>query len=312
MMVVLLATALLLIIFQTNINTASATNKTTGQSLDESLIKLQQNIQRLTVSIQDLEHEYTTTKKEVNGLRKLQESCAPCEAKENGVCDCTVIGKPRKDCLEFYQQGYKIDGVYRLQKGSGSRTVFIFCDQNTDGGGWTVFQRRQDGSVDFNRKWNDYKRGFGRLNGEFWFGNENIHDLTKLSFSPKKSQLLIKMRMKGQKDTVYAKYNTFEVTDEKSKYVLKIHGFSGNTSDSRNWLNHNNNRKFTTIDSDNDSWEEGNCAADYGDDGGWWYGICSQTYLNGRYKFTKRPGEISWRSRTQQPEFVEMKMRRNL
>ena len=218
------------------------------------------------MSIQDLENEYQTLKNDVISLRKLHGSCAPCKvsAKENGVCDCTDI-EPKKDCLEFYQHGYKINGVYRLQ-GPGFHILYAYCDQTTQGGEWTVFQRRQDGSVNFNRTWNDYKHGFGNIEGEFWFGNDNIHDLTKPSFAPKKSELLINMRMKGQSDTEYVKYNTFEVTDEATKYTLKINGSSGNISTRIDISN--NNQRFTTFDSDNDG-RITNCAIKF-DGGGWW------------------------------------------
>ena len=314
MMIIFLTTSFLSVLFQTNFHTTSATstNKTTGQLLDESILKLQQNVQQLTVSTQDLENEYQTLKNDVISLRKLHGSCAPCKvsAKENGVCDCTDI-EPRKDCLEFYQHGCKINGVYRL-KGPGFHRLHAFCDQTTQGGGWTVFQRRQDGSVDFNRNWNDYKHGFGNIEGEFWFGNDNIHDLTKPSFAPKKSQLLINMRMKGQNDPVYVNYNTFEITNEATKYVLKINGFSGNVTERpKGMQEYNNVQQFSTFDVDNDKWSN-NCATVHGGDGGWWYNRCGTVFLNGRYKFTKSVGEIFWNNLRAQPEFVEIKMRRIL
>ena len=37
------------------------------------------------------------------------------------------------------------------------------------------FQRRQDGSVDFNRNWVDYENGFTE---EFWLGLSKMHRLT--------------------------------------------------------------------------------------------------------------------------------------
>ena len=178
-------------------------------------------------------------------------------------------------------------------------------------GGWTVIQRRQDGSVDFNRKWNDYKVGFGKLFGEMWIGNDNIHDLTKPSKAPKKSELLITMRMKGQSKMVNAKYDIFMVGDETSKYLLKISGPSGNAT-SPNGILYFNNKRFSTKDADNDHSTSKHCASLY--KGGWWFDGCWPfTYLNGVYKFVKTGDAIFWNyPNNLQPEFVEMKIRRKV
>ena len=103
----------------------------------------------------------------------------------------------------------------------------MFCDMTTDGGGWTVFQRRLDGSVDFYLDWESYKNGFGDLNGEFWLGNDNLHRLTAAD------DVTLRVDLEDfDGDTRYAEYTTFKVGDEVDKYCLLIGGYSGTAGDS--------------------------------------------------------------------------------
>ena len=95
----------------------------------------------------------------------------------------------------------------------------MYCDQTTDGGGWTVFQRRLDGCMDFNLGWADYKKGFGDfLNGEFWLGLEKIHRLTQ---NETENRLRVDLGVTKRK-TVYAEYLWFGIGDKKDKYRLKL------------------------------------------------------------------------------------------
>ena len=97
----------------------------------------------------------------------------------------------------------------------------------TDGGGWTVFQRRQDGSVDFRKYWIEYENGFGNLTGEFWLGLSKINRLTQKGFNTLRVEL-------GDFDNnkAYARYSTFSVGDSTTEYTLTVGGYSGTAGNS--------------------------------------------------------------------------------
>ena len=171
----------------------------------------------------------------------------------------------------------------------------------TDGGGWTVFQRRQDGSVDFYRGWNDYKSGFGQLTAEFWLGNDKIHRLT----ASRPSSLRVELEdWSGSR--VYAKYGRFNVGDEQAQYRLEVRSYSGTAGDS---LAYHNNMAFSTKDRDNDR-NSGKCAVRW--TGAWWYKSCHNSNLNGKYLGNKRDSRGAvWDAfiSSLSLKFTEMKLR---
>ena len=126
-----------------------------------------------------------------------------------------------KNCADLYKAGIKENGVYQIDP-DGKGSLRVLCDMTTSGGGWTVFQRRLDGSVDFYRGWQDYKNGFGDLKGEFWLGLDQIHRLTTAS----KNKLRIDMEDTSG-NTKYAEYDFFAVTSEQQKYQLSLGTYSG-------------------------------------------------------------------------------------
>ena len=179
-----------------------------------------------------------------------------------------------KNCQEAYNKGFKTIRLLPIQV-PGTSSFDVRCDMATDGGGWIVFQRRVDATIDFYRGWNEYKNGFGDMNGNFWLGLEKLH---KLAAPGKGAILRVDVKhMTYPNELKYAKYNTFEISNEAGGYRLQIGGYSGTAGDS---MTYHNNKQFTTKDRDQDAWHS-NCALAFF--GGWWYSACHSSNLNGLY-----------------------------
>ncbi|KAG8173701.1 hypothetical protein JTE90_026039 [Oedothorax gibbosus] len=164
------------------------------------------------------------------------------------------------DCEEILMNGNRINGVYtiwpRHRKMSG-KSVEVYCDMVTDGGGWTVLQRRGNFGKAmnyFNKTWEFYKNGFGQLEKDFWIGNNLIFTLTN------QGSYSVRFDMRHHNGTsAYALYDKFWIEDEDKKYQLNIDGYSGNAGDS---MSYHKAMKFSTSDNDNDPYS-GNCAVMY-------------------------------------------------
>ena len=143
-----------------------------------------------------------------------------------------------------------------------------------------VIQRRvPGGTLNFTRGWSDYVRGFGDLEGEFWYGLDNIHYLTTRD----NVELRIDMVMEDDGSKMSFTYQTFTVAGPEDEYRLTIGGGEGNGDDA---MPYHNGQQFSTIDNDNDPWGS-NCA--YVHQGGWWYNACYCANLNGPHVIPPNP-----------------------
>jgi len=206
-----------------------------------------------------------------------------------------------RDCAEIkYGAPYSGSGIYSID--IAGQIVAVYCDMTTSGGGWTVFQRRIDGSEIFYRSWTNYALGFGRLDGEFWIGNDNLAALT----SSKQYRLRVDLG-DWEGNYRYAEYSNFNVGGASSTYILTSLGvYSGDAGDS---LTYHRFMMFTTYDMDNDRWTTGNCAVNRR--GAWWYDNCEASNLNGEYNNTVFQGIHwgGWMGIHYSLRFTEMKIR---
>lgn len=230
-----------------------------------------------------------------NKIQQLKQRTAQLEAQCQQPCKDTVQieGITGRDCQDIANKGAKQSGLYFVKPQNAKEQFLVYCEIDTLGNGWTVIQRRLDGSEDFRRNWIQYKEGFGHLSPndqtEFWLGNEKIHLLTIQSSIP----YVLRIELEdwaGQKS--HADYAQFKLGSELDKYRLTyayfIAGEAGDAFDgfdfgddpSDKFFTSHNGMKFSTYDADNDKYAS-NCAEQ--DGSGWWMNQCHAAHLNGKY-----------------------------
>ncbi|XP_035772645.1 ficolin-2-like [Anopheles albimanus] len=179
-----------------------------------------------------------------------------------------------------------VSGTYLIHVKNDSEPFEVYCEQNSFGGGWIVFQYRYDGSLDFYRGWNEYRDGFGDLNKEFWLGLEKVHQIT----SGRKHELIVELKdIRGTYK--FARYDAFEIGSETDQYILKELGkYNGTAGDA---MCSNKGMQFSTKDQDNDV-SIGLCAQLH--EGAWWHWGCTYANLNGRYMNAVNRKSMYWYS----------------
>ena len=181
---------------------------------------------------------------------------------------------PLCDCKEILDSGLNKSGLYKIDPdGDGDFTVF--CDMSLLGGGWTVFQRRIDDDLTFERKWKLYRNGFGNLGANFWLGLNKIKRITDMGTY----ELYVGLEDHYTvSETTWAKYGSFSLGSEASNYKLTISSYVSSSTAGDSLATHNG-EAFSTLDDDNDSHTTVHCSETY--KGGWWYKDCHDSNLNG-------------------------------
>ncbi|PIK37773.1 putative ryncolin-1-like [Apostichopus japonicus] len=193
---------------------------------------------------------------ERNGIRR----CYCNDGYEGDGVECTREMIP-KDCKDLLTDDTR-DGVYTVYPDNWPNGIQVYCEMESNGGGWTVFQRRSSAAVPFYRGWSEYENGFGNPSEDHWLGNKYIHDIT----NQKTYELRIDLRNSGS-TPYYALYSSFSISDNSDKYRLSIGSYSGDAG--KDAMSFSNNKQFSTKDQDYDGWSSYDCAE--GHRGAWWF-----------------------------------------
>ncbi|XP_006895082.1 PREDICTED: angiopoietin-2-like isoform X2 [Elephantulus edwardii] len=252
------------------------------KSIKEEKDQLQVLVSKQNSIIEELEKQLVTASANNSVLQKQQNDLmetvhsllslmSPSNSKNSiGAKEEQIVFR---DCADAFKAGLTTTGVYTLTFPNSTEEIKAYCDMETSGGGWTVIQRREDGSVDFQRTWKEYKVGFGNPSGEYWLGNEFVSQLTN------RQPYMLRIHLKDwEGNEAYSLFEHFSLSSEEFNYRIHLKGLTGTAGKLSSISQPGND--FSTKDVDNDKCI---CKCSQMLKGGWWFDACGPSNLNGVY-----------------------------
>ncbi|KAJ8277421.1 hypothetical protein GJAV_G00074980 [Gymnothorax javanicus] len=240
--------------------------------LVERIRQQQEKLEKQNARIRALQNQMKQ-RKERGSLRRKLEEAALNGSIEQGDSPVGIAS----DCHDLFLKGETTSGVYTIQP-LNSHPFEVYCQMTTEGG-WTVIQKRQDGSLDFDQLWQAYRNGFGDLKGEFWLGLEKMHTLSQ------QGNYVLQVEFSDWKNEARDIKYSFQLSGEEQNYALHVQ--EGSLENLESALTSTpSGIPFSTRDRDNDQKADFNCAKHLS--GGWWFSNCGHSNLNGKY-FTSPP-----------------------
>ncbi|KRX73088.1 O-phosphoseryl-tRNA(Sec) selenium transferase [Trichinella sp. T6] len=171
------------------------------------------------------------------------------------VRDCYDVQKQQLPLLPggFFMVDVPCSACLACGIGKLGCSKMVRCDLETDGGGWTIIQRRENPLVDFNGNWAEYRDGFGDEN-DFWIGNEYLHQISNYRLRNGGLKLCVELLDDGNEIHVDC-WTHFYVASEYERYLLLLGIYKG-SSKYDNFLT-SRGRVFATYDNDNSAMPTG-------------------------------------------------------
>uniref|UniRef100_H3BBS7 Angiopoietin like 4 n=1 Tax=Latimeria chalumnae TaxID=7897 RepID=H3BBS7_LATCH len=243
--------------------------ETQNKRIDDLLEKIklqQQKLDKQNLRIKNLQSKVTPARKVLGENRLLEAINLQTHPFLQEMPPCFP-----SDCHQIYLEGETRSGVYIIQP-FHSQPFEVYCEMKT-GRGWTVIQRRMDGSVNFDQLWDAYRNGFGNLTGEFWLGLEKMVSISR------QGRYILRVDLQDWESQSRFIEHPFSLGGQDTDYTLYLRGsISGNLEST---FPDSMGLPFSTRDQDHDLKSNINCAHYLS--GGWWFSSCGPSNLNGRY-----------------------------